>query len=76
MKVVNQYKCDHCGTLYKDKNLCEQCENQHRTPNKIVKAEHKPMNVCTEYPWSIQIEFDNGAIVSYERKAIIHRPLS
>lgn len=73
MHVVNQYRCEYCGTLYKSEELCKQCENQHRTPVKIANVEHRPMRVCAEYPRSIQIEFDNGSVVSYERKGIVYR---
>lgn len=73
MPVVNQYRCEYCGTLYKSEGLCKQCENQHRVPVKIANVEHRPMKVCAEYPWRIQIEFDNGSVVSYERNGIVYR---
>ena len=35
MKEVKHYICEICGTEYKDKNKCEECESGHVMPVKI-----------------------------------------
>lgn len=69
MKTINQYQCECCGTLYQDASTCKACEKQHRTPVKILKAGHRAMGVCAGYPVHVQIEFDDGKVVTYERKS-------
>lgn len=69
MRTINQYQCECCGTLYKDASTCKACEKQHRTPTKILKADHRAMGVCAAYPLSVQLEFDDGKVVTYERKS-------
>lgn len=47
MKETTCWKCDICGTEYKDKKKCEQCEAGHKKKGKIVKMRHLPY---TSYP--------------------------
>lgn len=34
MKKVEHYICEICGTEYKDKKTCMECEKGHHTPKK------------------------------------------
>lgn len=38
MKETTCWKCDICGTEYKDKKKCEQCEDGHKKKGKIVNS--------------------------------------
>lgn len=48
MKETTCWKCDICGTEYKDKKKCEQCEDGHKKKGKIVKMRHLPYAKVTE----------------------------
>ena len=41
MKDVTLWKCDICGTEYRDKKKCEQCEAGHKKKGKIVNGERE-----------------------------------
>lgn len=68
MKELKQYVCEKCGTVYADKNACQECEKQHATPVKIVGSKHYSKKVCSVYPYKLIIEFDNGRNRTYELK--------
>lgn len=67
MKEIAQYVCEYCGTRYADKTVCLECEKQHRIPTEIVGAEHLPRKVCASYPVRINVLFDDGFVVRYEK---------
>ena len=41
MKETTLWKCDICGTEYRDKKKCEQCEAGHKKKGKIVNGERE-----------------------------------
>lgn len=69
MQEITQYKCEFCGTLYSDKKECDECEKQHVTPKRIKAVQFKPRKVCAKYPPHITVEFNDGTIQRYERRA-------
>ena len=42
MKDITLWKCDICGTEYRDKKQCQKCESNHKKEGKIVKMRHLP----------------------------------
>lgn len=68
MKRLDIFKCDFCGTLYKDKSECVKCEDQHVSAVAVVKQHHLPMNVAAKYPHRIEVKMSDGSISIYERR--------
>ena len=68
MKEIKQYKCEHCGRLYVDKDRALECEKGHKSATKIVSVHYLP---CTDrksgYPDKILVEFDDGTAKEYKR---------
>lgn len=61
MKETTCWKCDICGTEYKDKKKCEQCEDGHKKKGKIVKMRRLPYtSYPSGYPDKITVKFENG----------------
>ena len=69
MKRVEQFKCDYCCTLYKDKSECVKCENQHVTAVEIVAQHHLPAKVSAKYPPRINVKMSDGTVSVYERRS-------
>lgn len=68
MKEVKHYICDVCGTEYKDKKMCIECEKGHHKPKKIDGATWVPMkNNGSGYPTRVHIEMSNGEVITYKR---------
>lgn len=67
MKEISQYVCEFCGTRYNKKDVCLECENQHRIPLEVIGAEHLPKNVSACYPVRINVVFNDGFVVRYEK---------
>lgn len=66
MKVVNQYKCDLCGTVYTDKRKCEACEAGHHRPTKIVGRQYYPIRVnVSGFPQKITVATKYGEEAVY-----------
>ena len=68
MKRVEQFKCDYCGTLYKDKSECAKCEDQHVAAVEIVAQHHLPAKVSAKYPQRIDVKMADGTGYVYERR--------
>ena len=61
MKETTLWKCDICGTEYRDKKKCEQCEAGHKKKGKIVKMRHLPYTSDQSgYPDKITVKFEDG----------------
>lgn len=45
MKETTLWKCEVCGTEYREKSKCEKCEASHKKKGKIVKM-RQVMAVC------------------------------
>ena len=64
MKELNQYQCEICGIVYRDRLAAEKCESAHVLPQKIT--EHKFYKE-RKYPEYIMIEFEDGSVGRYQR---------
>ena len=68
MKEIKQYKCEHCGTIYVDKDKALQCEKNHKFGVDIASVHYLPYaSDNTGYPNKILIEFNDGAREEYKR---------
>ena len=68
MKKIEHYICEICGTEYKEKRVCEECEKGHHKPVKIEGAKWTPMkNNRSGYPTHIHIKMSNGETIVYKR---------
>lgn len=67
MKVVNQYKCDVCGTVYTDKRKCEACETGHKKPVKITSRVFRPIGInATGFPEKLTMATKDGEEAVYK----------
>lgn len=68
MKKVEHYICEICGTEYKDKKTCMECEKGHHTPKKIAGATYVSIkNDRSGYPMRVHVEMSNGETITYKR---------
>lgn len=68
MKEVAKYQCEYCHTEYREKNKCEECENNHKIKPKIDKKIYRAYNSeHSGYPYQINIKFENGEVIAYKR---------
>lgn len=68
MKCTTLWKCDICGTEYRDKKKCEQCETGRKKKGKIVKMRHLPYTFDQSgYPDKITVKFEDGEELVYSR---------
>lgn len=74
MRKVEHYICELCGTEYAGRQQYEACENSHKQPLRIVKADYNSnLKDETGFPVSIDVEFrcgKTGKIVTYQRKGV------
>ena len=74
MRKVEHYICELCGTEYAGRQQCEACENSHKQPLRIVKADYNSnLKDETGFPASIDVAFrcgKSGKIVTYQRKGV------
>ena len=67
MKVVNQYKCDVCGTVYTDKRKCEACEAGHKKPVKITYRKYLAIGVnASGFPDKLTVATKDGEKAVYK----------
>lgn len=67
MKVVNQYKCDVCGTVYTDKRKCEACEAGHKKPVKITYRKYQAIGVnASGFPDKLTVATKDGEKAVYK----------
>ena len=68
MKEVAKYQCEYCHTEYREKNKCVECEKNHKIKPKIKKSVFQPYEQDRSgYPMRINIEFENGEVITYKR---------
>lgn len=68
MKEISLYKCDICGTEFKEKDRCMACERVHKQVKKIAGARYLPITGDeTGYPDRITVEFEDGETKVYKR---------
>lgn len=67
MKIVNQYKCDVCGTVYTDKKKCEACETGHKKPVKITGRVFRSISInATGFPEKLTVATKDGEEAVYK----------
>lgn len=68
MKEVKKYICEVCGTEYNEKQKCAQCEKSHKKIGNIKKARYLNVSQNAQgYPITVDIEFEDGCVVTYKR---------
>lgn len=68
MKEMVKYQCEYCCTEYKDKSKAEQCENNHKLKAKLKSKRYLPYESDRSgYPMSLNIEFEDGKVITYKR---------
>lgn len=68
MKELTKYKCDYCGTEYKEKSNAQQCEDNHKV-NATISRRHY-LNYAQDksgYPQKVYIQFEDGKVIEYKR---------
>lgn len=67
MKVITQYKCSVCGTVYADKKKCEACESGHKVPVKIVNRKYQAIGINgSGFPDKITVATKDGTEAMYK----------
>lgn len=67
MKLLNQYKCEICGTVYADKAKCEECEAGHKKVKKITSKTYRSININkTGFPDKITVASEDGKEALYK----------
>ena len=56
--------CDYCGTQYKEKARCAECENSHVGITKIRDVNY---HVYGKYPDRVEVVFEDGRFAYYKR---------
>ena len=70
MKETKLYTCEFCGKSYDEKSKCQQCEENHSRPVKIIGATYVPFKNNDDesgYPKRVIIEMEDGGQVEYSR---------
>lgn len=68
MKEQKLYICEYCGTSYKDKLKCKECEKGHKQVVKIENCNYTSINSDkTGYPSRINVTMNDGKTVTYKR---------
>lgn len=68
MKKLEQFQCEFCHTIYREKSAAKECEKNHCSPIKILFCDYQAKGVnATGYPNRIDIEMSNGKIATYKR---------
>ena len=67
MKKIELYVCDVCGTQYKEKIKCQDCEKSHVRPLQISGLKYMPKECNGGYPVHITVKMEDGKIVTYKR---------
>lgn len=65
MTEITTYKCDCCGKEYSTKEKCLACEEGHA---KFIKDSVFRFLPEERYPQALSATFDDGRIVTYERR--------
>jgi len=61
MRKVEHYICEVCGTEYKEKGMCDECEKAHKVDLTIAKARYVSIaQNATGLPISIEVEYKDG----------------
>ena len=68
MKETKLYTCEFCGKSYDEKSKCQQCEENHSRPVKIIGARYVPFKGDESgYPKYVVVEMEDGEEIEYSR---------
>lgn len=68
MREQKLYVCDYCGTQYKDKKTCQECEKKHVAPAEILSCRYISLKINKKgYPEKIEIKMTDGSVQTYKR---------
>lgn len=68
MKKIELYACEVCGTQYKEKLKCQQCEKSHKKPVVIVKEMYEPVEKGrNNYPSRLHVKMSDENVIVYVR---------
>ena len=67
MKKIDLYQCEICGTQYKEKLKCQECEKSHVRPVQIIGEKYMQKSCSGEYPVHITVRMADGKTVMYKR---------
>lgn len=67
MKKVELYVCETCGTQYKEKIKCSECEKSHIRPAQIIGWKYMPKTFNGGYPIHITVRMADGKDITYKR---------
>ena len=68
MKEQKLYVCDYCGTQYKEKTVCQQCEKGHVKPVEIKDCKYISMKDNLKgYPTQVHFKMADGTVQIYKR---------
>ena len=67
MKKIDLYVCEICGTQYKEKAKCQECEKTHVRPVQIIDEKYMAKNCNGEYPIYIMVKMEDGKTITYKR---------
>lgn len=67
MKELNQYQCEICGIVYRDRSAAEKCEAAHILPKAKKPIIGYKFYKEQKYPEYIMIIFEDGSIGKYKR---------
>lgn len=68
MKEVSLYVCEICGTQFKDKQKCKECESGHVKPLKITGTKYVPLSDNQKgYPTMIHVRMEDGETIAYKK---------
>ena len=66
MKMLNQFQCEICNTVYKSEDECRNCESYHNSPVRINKSVFNSRKNDGQYPVYVYIEMSNGTVMRYK----------
>ena len=67
MKKIDLYVCEVCGTQYKEKVKCQNCEKSHVRPVQITGEKYTAKDCNGAYPVHITVTMADGKSITYKR---------
>lgn len=68
MKEQIIYQCEICGTPYRERLACKNCEKSHKVKAAIVNARYLSQKQNQQgFPQAVELEFSDGSRAWYKR---------
>lgn len=68
MKVLNQYQCEICGTVYNSERIASECESSHKLITNVVADRYRGFHENPDgFPDRVKVTFDNHSTLIYKR---------